>query len=66
MSQKDLLDDLGGNQAVALALGTTASAVANWKLPNRSIPWRKRHAVARLAAERGVQLPADFWTEAAA
>jgi len=57
-----ILDQLGGNKIVADALNVSPGAVANWRLPSRNIPWRFRHAIARLAAERGVTLPNDFWT----
>ena len=63
---KELIDQLGGIKAVAAALETTPSAVANWRLAGREIPWKRRHAIARLAAELGVSLPADFWGEQAA
>jgi len=56
-----LIDDLGGNKVVADTLNTTPGAVANWRLPNRSIPWKYRPSLAKLAAERAVSLPADFW-----
>jgi len=56
-----LLDKLGGNKAVADALKTSPGAVANWRLPNRAIPWKHRPTLARIAAERGVTLPGDFW-----
>lgn len=61
-----LIDALGGNQAVAEALGVSSNAVANWKMPERGIPWKRRHIIARMAAERGVTLPEDFWAEKAA
>ena len=60
---KDLIDALGGNKAVADAIGAAPNAVANWQA--RGIPWRRRHEIARIAAERGVALPSDFWGEAA-
>lgn len=55
----ELLNDLGGNTAVAKALNMQPNAVANWR--KRGIPWRQRPAVARLAAQMAVQLPADYW-----
>lgn len=60
----DLIDQLGGPVALAGELSTSPNAVYNWK--RRGIPWRKRHVIARLAAERGVKLPDDFWREEAA
>lgn len=61
-----IIDKLGGNAAVARALNAKPNAVANWKLPDRGIPWRMRPAVARLAAERAITLPEDFWEGVAA
>lgn len=59
------LDDLGGNKELAEALGVSSNAVSNWRSPERDIPWRHRHVIARMAAERGVELPKGFWGEAA-
>lgn len=64
--ESELIKALGGNRAVAEALGTAPNVVANWQQPNRSIPWKRRHAIARIAAERGVPLPENFWAEQAA
>lgn len=61
----EIIEALGGNKAVSEALGVAPNVVANWQLPNRDIPWKRRHAIARLAAERGITLPADFWGQAA-
>jgi len=63
--EHQLIDELGGVKAVAEALGLNSNVVANWKLEGRSIPWKRRHAIARLAADRGVALPGDFWGIAA-
>ena len=60
----ELIKGLGGNQAVADALGVAPNAVANWH--TRGIPWKRRHAIARMAADRGLTLPADFWGQEAA
>lgn len=56
----DIITLLGGKQAVAEALGVSAGAVANWKLETRSIPWKHRPKLARIADERGVSLPPEF------
>lgn len=61
----DLIKELGGNRAVADLLGTTPGAVANWRL-RKSIPWKYRPTLARIAAERAIALPADFWEGVAA
>lgn len=63
--EKELITALGGTTELAKKLGTTPSAVANWQSPERSIPWKRRPEIARLAAERGVDLPPDFWGQAA-
>jgi hypothetical protein len=65
MSRK-LIEALGGAKKVAADLNTTHGAVRNWMLDGRSIPWRYRPAVAKIAAERGVSLPEDFWLAVAA
>lgn len=59
-----LIDELGGNMALADKLDLTPNAVSNWR--TRGIPWRLRPTIAKLAAERGVTLPSDFWGEQAA
>lgn len=56
-----LIDRLGGNKAVADALGTTINVVANWR--TREIPWKRRPAIARLASSQAVALPVDFWDD---
>ena len=58
-----LIDDLGGNTALAKALDLTPNAISNWR--TRGIPWKMRPAIARLANEKAVPLPNDFWGEAA-
>lgn len=63
MSEQHLLDKLGGNKVVAEALSLAPNVVANWR--DRGIPWRRRHIIARLAAEKQIELPADFLGEAA-
>lgn len=63
---RQLIESLGGAKRVADDLSTTHGAVRNWMLAGRSIPWRYRPAIARLAAERAVQLPVDFWEGVAA
>lgn len=60
----DLIDELGGNIALADAMGCTPNAVSNWR--TRGIPWKKRPLIARLAAARGVGLPDNFWGQDAA
>lgn len=59
---KQLIHDLGGTKQVAEALGVSHGAVRNWLLDKRSIPWKHRPALARIAAERAVALPEDFWS----
>lgn len=57
----EVIDALGGNKAVAEALGVAPNVVANWRLPDRDIPWKRRHVIAELAAAQSVKLPKDFW-----
>ena len=61
MTSKALIDQLGGIGPVAAATGAHRSAVSNWRLAGRNIPWKHKPAIARLAADRAVSLPADFW-----
>lgn len=60
---EQLIDDLGGNTALAKELGLTPHAISNWR--KRGIPWRMRPALARMADAQGLPLPSDFWDEAA-
>lgn len=64
--ETEIISALGGNKAVAEALGIGLNVVANWQHEGRTIPWKRRHAIARLAADRGVPLPEGFWAEKAA
>lgn len=59
----DIITELGGTKLVADALGVQTNVVANWRV--RGIPWKRRHAVARLAADLGKPLPSSFWEVAA-
>jgi len=61
---KDLIAQLGGPKAIAEALNLDRSAVSNWTLQGRRIPWKHRPAIARLAAERALPLPPTFWEAA--
>jgi DNA-binding transcriptional regulator YdaS (Cro superfamily) len=63
---RELIVALGGAKAVADRLNTTHGAVRNWMLDGRAIPWKYRPAIARIAAERAVQLPETFWEGIAA
>lgn len=58
----ELIDKLGGVRTVAEAVNSTPGAVANWRL-RKTIPWRHRHVIARVAAERGIALPDSFWAD---
>lgn len=60
---ENLIDQLGGNKALAEKLQVTPNAVSNWR--ERGIPWRLRPAIARMAVESGVALPDKFWGDAA-
>jgi hypothetical protein len=63
---RQLIIALGGTKQVAADLKCSRGAVRNWMLEGRSIPWRFRPAIAKLAAERAVPLPEDFWQTAPA
>lgn len=60
---EQLITDLGGPTAIAKELGVKPNAVSNWR--RRGIPWKVRPALARMAADRAVALPSDFWGQAA-
>lgn len=59
---RELIDALGGAKQVAAELNVSHGAVRNWQLAGRSIPWKFRPTIARIAAERAISLPAEFWT----
>lgn len=54
----DLIDALGGPTKLATELGLKQPRVANWKA--RGVPWRWRQRLARMAEQRGVDVPAGF------
>jgi hypothetical protein len=56
--QQDIINSLGGVNVVAAELGQSRTTVANWR--KRGVPWRMRNTVAKLADQRGIDLPADF------
>jgi len=58
MATDHIIDKLGGTTAVAAALGQNPNAVSNWRA--REIPWRWRPALAKIASEKGVELPPEF------
>jgi hypothetical protein len=58
---RELIQALGDRTKIAAALGVKPSRVGMWNY--RGVAWRYRPAVARLASERGVKLPQDFWDE---
>jgi len=60
-----IIEALGGTKLVADELNLPVNAVANWSLTGRDIPWRRRHLIARMAADRGIALPPDFLGDAA-
>ena len=57
----NLIDQLGGIAAIADHLAVTRTSVSNWRLEGRGIPWKFRPALARLAADRAIALPDDYW-----
>ena len=58
---RELIEKLGGAKQVAEDLKVSHGAVRNWQLADRSIPWKFRPTIARIAAERAIPLPEDFW-----
>lgn len=57
---KDFIKELGGYRAVASMLGIKPGTASNWGHATRAIPWRYRPALARIAQEKGVELPEGF------
>jgi hypothetical protein len=55
----NLIDSLGGNKLLCRELGQKQSTISNWR--RRGVPWRWRPTVARLAKEKRIQLPNDFF-----
>lgn len=58
-----IIEDLGGVDAVVAALGFKKEAVKKWPQKKRGIPWRARARIKELAEKKGVKLPADFLSE---
>lgn len=58
---KQFIDNLGGSKRVADELDVNHGAVRMWLTPGRAIPWKYRHQLARIAAERAVPLPEGYW-----
>jgi hypothetical protein len=58
MTHSEIIDALGGPSAVGAAVKSKPNSVSMWR--ERGIPWKRRLAVARLAKEKSVPLPADF------
>lgn len=54
-----LIQKLDGPKAVAERLGEVSEA-AVYKWGKRGIPWKWRRAVAAIAREKRIRLPADF------
>jgi hypothetical protein len=60
MTHAEIIDGLGGTVVVANHFGLTAAAVSFWK--SRGIAWEYRPAIAELAKDKALELPADFFT----
>ena len=58
--EKTFITNLGGVNAVADFLGVNPGVVRNWLLDNRSIPWRYRPALVRMAASKCIETPSGF------
>lgn len=65
MDQAELISKLGSNKDVASQLNVKPGAVAMWRSRD-TIPWKFRPVIARIAAERAIPLPENFWEGAAA
>lgn len=61
LSDPEVIAALGGPSALSRHLGYTPNRVKQWK--RLGIPWEHRGAVAKIAAEQGVELPPDFRDE---
>lgn len=60
MTDRKVIDRLGGTKAVAEALDIFPSAVTNWR--KRGISEAGRYQIRDLAKRKRVTLPADFMT----
>lgn len=60
----DFIKALGGIDEVAATLEKTPRAVKAWALPDRGIPWKYRKQVEKLAKQKRVPIPEDFWQAA--
>lgn len=60
LTDRQIIADLGGHEALAEATGYRAATVKQWKLSKRGIPWKDRAKVAEIAKAKRVKLPADF------
>jgi hypothetical protein len=54
----EIIQSLGGNQAVADMLGVKRGTVAVWQL--RGVPWRYRPALAAALKRRRIAVPDGF------
>ena len=60
MDTNTLIDALGGTTKVSELFGVLPSAVSNWR-KDGYFPARLHLRVFRVAEERGIELPADFF-----
>ena len=61
METRQLIAALGGIAVVAAATSAKPKAISAWGLPGRGIPHKHKPAIARLAAERAIDLPTGYW-----
>lgn len=57
-ASRDFIAALGGSGVVAAHLGLRLNRVGNWG--KRGIPWQFRPAIAEMAKERRIKVPANF------
>lgn len=56
---RNLIEQLGGVEAVATALGQRRNVVWNW-CDRDAVPWRWRPAIAAMAKKKRVSVPDTF------
>ena len=64
MTVSDVVAAFGGTGQMARTFGVLPSAVSNWKKAGR-LPDRLHYRISREAMNRGIEIPHEFFAEAA-
>lgn len=60
-AKRAFIEALGGVKAIAKEIKRSESGVHNWAMKDRRIPYRHRPTLARMAADRAIDIPKGFW-----